>query len=186
MHTIEMFMWGYQSHFRVSAQTAAEGIFDLLDEALSPKVFIVGTLARETDERHPICVEPEDCGYDPQKFADVQVLAEHLEAVDEERRLFHTHPVVQEGHERRIKAKALKNAIQTAVRRYDEYRGVVSFCSWPVLVEGYKVCVVLQFNRDAFQSHYALVRDKVDDRYEIATSLIDATIRECIKVKVAH
>lgn len=177
MNAIRLFMWGYQPYFQISTQTAAQGIFDQLDKALSPTTFLVGVIVEEGADRYPICVEPEDCGYDPKAFSDVQAQAEHLEAV-EERPIFHSHPKVQENHEQRIKLRALKNAIQQAVRRYDEYRGVVSFCSWPVLVEGYRVCVVLQFNRDAFESHYALVRNKVDGRYQIATSLADATITE--------
>jgi hypothetical protein len=178
MDTIKLFMWGYQPHFQIFTQTAAKGIFDKLDKALSPTTFLVGVLVEEREDRYPICIEPEDCGYDPEAFSDVQAQAAHLEAVDEERHLFHSHPRAQETHEQRIKLRALRNAIQQAVRRYDKYRGIVSFCSWPVLVEGYRVCVVLQFNGDAFESHYALARNKVDGRHRIYTSLIDATITE--------
>jgi hypothetical protein len=103
MDTIRLFMWGYQPHFQISTQTAAEGVFAQLDKALSPTTFLVGVLVEEREERYPICVEPEDCGYDPGIFSDVQAQAEHLEAVDEERRIFHSHPKVQENHKQRIK-----------------------------------------------------------------------------------
>jgi DNA integrity scanning protein DisA with diadenylate cyclase activity len=76
-----------------------------------------------------------------------------------------------------FKKHSLKNAVEQVLRLYDEYRGVISFCSWPVLVEGYQVIVVLQFNRKAFCSHYALVTN-VRDRMTLATSLLDATIGE--------
>jgi hypothetical protein len=177
MNTIELFMWGYQPHFRISAQSAADGIFSILDRNLCPNVFLVGILVEDRPDRHPICLEPEDCGYRPDMFADVKEQALHLEAVDEERHILHSHPAVQESHTRRLKLKALTNAVQQSVRLQDEYRGVVSFCSWPILVEGYRVIVVLQFNRKAFDAHYALVRD-MRDRMSLATSLLDATVSE--------
>jgi hypothetical protein len=37
--------------------------------------------------------------------------------------------------------------------------------------------VVLQFNRDAYYSHYSIVKNK-HDRYTIATSLLDVTVSE--------
>jgi DNA integrity scanning protein DisA with diadenylate cyclase activity len=177
MEIIELFMWGYQSHFQISAQIAAEELFSKLTRNLAPNVFLIGVLAKEQENRHPICLEPEDCGYPLSRFADIQEQARHLEAVDEERHIVHTHPIVQENRYRRLKVRYLKSAVQQALDSDDKYRVVVSFCSWPVLVEGYWVMVVLQFNRDAYHSHYSLVRNK-RDRYTVATSLLDATVSE--------
>jgi hypothetical protein len=171
MHTIELFMWGYQSHFQISAKVAAEGIFAKLDKNLAPKVFLVGVLTEDRNDRHPVCLEPEDCGYDVHKFSGVLERANHLEAIDEEKHVLHSHPIAQENHERRMKARALKDAIQQLLNLDDEYHGVISFCSYPVLVEGYKVIVVLQLNRKAYFSHYSLGVSK-KDRFEILTSLL--------------
>ncbi len=170
-------MWGYQPHFQIYAKVAAEGIFSRLDRNLSPKVFLVGILVEDRKDRHPICLEPEDCGYEVYKFSDVITRADHLEAIDEEQHMFHSHPIAQENHIRRMKSKALKNAVQQLLNLDDEYHGVISFCSYPVLVEGYKVIVVLQLNRIIYFSHYSLgIRKK--DRFEISTSLLNATIEE--------
>jgi DNA integrity scanning protein DisA with diadenylate cyclase activity len=176
--TIDLFMWGYQVHFRISAQVAAKGIFKRLDENLKPSVFLVGILFEELENRHPICVEPQDCGYDPEWFLEVKEQAKHLEALDEERLLFHSHPIAQENHDHRIKLRSLKNAIQVVLNRIDRFQGLISFCSWPVLVEGYMVCVVLQFERRVFDSHYSLTKNRVDNRYTVPTSLLDAAITE--------
>jgi DNA integrity scanning protein DisA with diadenylate cyclase activity len=177
MEIIELFMWGYQSHFQRHAQIAAEGLFSKLSRNLAPNVFLIGVLAKDREDRHPICLEPEDCGYQLSRFTDIQEQAQHLEAVDEDRHIFHTHPIAQENHYCRLKQRALKSAVQQAIGLDDRYCRVVSFCSWPVLVEDYSVIVVLQFNRDAYHSHYSLVRNK-RDRYTIATSLLDATVSE--------
>jgi hypothetical protein len=38
-NTIEFFMWGYQRHFQVSIQHAAETVFLKLDPDLQPNTF---------------------------------------------------------------------------------------------------------------------------------------------------
>lgn len=177
MEIIELFMWGYQSHFQVHAQIAAEGLFSKLAMNLSPNVFLIGVLAEERKDCHPICLEPEDCGYELHRFADLKEQAKHLEAVDEERYIIHTHPIAQENHNRSLKLRALKNAVQRAIGSDNEYCKVVSFCSWPVLLEGYWVMVVLQLQRDVYRSHYSLLKNK-HGIFTVATSLLDATVSE--------
>ncbi|HDY87522.1 MAG TPA: hypothetical protein ENH82_05315, partial [bacterium] len=76
----------------------------------------------------------------------------------------------------------IKPKIQTSahniIKQKDKQNGVVSFCSWPVLVEGYWILVVLQLRKNAFESHYALKKDKLKHGSRIYTSLIDAVIAE--------
>ncbi len=177
MDAIGMFMWNHQDQFQVSAHLAAERIFTSLDKNLQTNVFLVGILVEERKDRYAICVEPENCGYDPKLFSDVQEQAQQLAATDPEKLIFHSHSI-EEIHERRLKLKALRDAIQGVINLQDEYSGVVSFCSWPVLVQGYMVCTVLQLQRDVFYSYYSLAKHQVSNRYIIATSLIDATIME--------
>jgi len=178
---IELFMWGYQPHFRILAQTAAEGIFNKLDRNLNPKVFLIGLLVENLHDRHPVCLEPEDCGYKPALFSDVKQQAEHFEAVDEERNIFHSHPIAQENHLRRLKDNALLKALEEVLSREDEHKGVVSFCSRPMLLEGYKVSVVLQIDRTTFSSYYSLSTTLAEERFTLKTSLIDATVEEYLK-----
>lgn len=177
MHILEYFMWGYQPHFRIGVKVAAERIFQQLDPKLIPKVFLVGILVEERADRHPVCLEPEDCGYAPNSFHEVLEQAKSIEAIDEERHIFHSHPGVQENHDRRRKIKAIKTAVEQVINRHDYYNELASFCSWPVLVEGFQVLVVLQFERNLFESHYSLLKDKFD-RMHIETSLLNATVNE--------
>ncbi len=51
MHTIKLFMWGYQPHFQISAKTAAEGVFSKLDTGLIPNVFLIGVLVEDRVNR---------------------------------------------------------------------------------------------------------------------------------------
>lgn len=169
-------MWDYQPHFRISAQVAADAIFTTLDNRLNPTVFLVGVIVEASGQRYPVSVEPEDCGYAPALFQDVLMLMQHLEAVDPEKHIQNPDPVIQAMLERRVRARALQQALETIIRNYDDYRNVRSFCSTPVLVKEHMVSVVLQLNRDTFHTYYALVNNRVDQRVEIATSLLDAAI----------
>ncbi|MBD2505128.1 DNA integrity scanning protein DisA nucleotide-binding domain protein [Anabaena azotica] len=189
METIEMFMWGYQRHFQCSAQTAAEKIFSRLASNLEPCVFLVGVLNQNRDDRHTICLEPEDCGYNPSQFAEVKKQAEHIEAIDSDRNIWHTHPIAQERHEQFLKRKALRTAIHQIVNHMSKYHNIISFCSYPVQVEQYWVIVVLQFNRERYLAQYSLTNNE-RDRLTIYTSLLDATValyfEECTKALITQ
>lgn len=178
MNTIEYFMWGYQRHFQRSVKVAAEYLFKILDKKLAPKAFLIGVLSNEREDRHPICLEPDDCGYSPEMFSEVNDLANHLEAIDDEAQILHSHPIARERQEQRRKLDALRQAIEKILYRRDEYQGVASFCSLPVRVDDYLVSIVLQLDRGAYSSHYSLTKDKADGRYPISTSLLNAAITE--------
>lgn len=122
-------MWGYQPHFRISAQVAAESLFNKLDEALSPEVFLVGVLHEERRDRSPLCVEPEDCGFNPSLFSEAAEQAAHIVAVDDERYVMHSHAVAQDLHERRLRMRALRDALEGTVNRRARYDGKIAFCS---------------------------------------------------------
>jgi len=180
MHTIELFMWGYQEHFRTSAERFAGQIFSNLDKNLKPKVFLVGILSEDREDSHPVCVEPEDCGYNPDLFLDVKNRAHQLEKIRTGGKITFFPLIKQEKYESILnerRLKDLKNAIQEVIDQKDKDGGVISFCSLPVLVKGYAVCVVLQIERSVFNNHYSLVKNKFDE-YDISVSFLDATITE--------
>lgn len=177
---IKLFMWGYQQHFRSGAQVFANAVFNELDKNLKPKVFLVGILSEEREYSHPICIEPEDGPYNPGMFNDFQKIVESMEILDKRSRMFYSEPNAEKRIRRKIKLNALKNAIQHVIRQFDGYYNVKSFCSSPVLVEGYMVSTVLQLDLNAFNSHYSLsIKEK--NMVPIRRSLLRATIEEYLK-----
>lgn len=173
--TIRLFMWGYQQHYLISAKVAAEGIFDKLDPLLRPRVFLVGVLHDDRDDRYPICLEPEDCGYTTEAFANIHQIAAQNEQLDSERLIMHSHPIAQEQNRKRLKLRALMEAVKSVIDSYSVLDEFVTRVSWPVLVERYYVFVVLQFQRKALDNHYSLQKDTIDGRYHLPTSLIEET-----------
>lgn len=180
-NTIDLFMWGYQQHFQVSLQFQAENLFKNIDEEFSPKVFLIGVLVDERNDRHKICVEPEDCGYRVEAFSTVKKLAAELEKVDEESRIFHTHPIAQESHNKRISNKALSDAIFKILKREDLYGKTEKYISQPTYVDGFLVFVVLEINKETIKKFYSLTKDTYNDRFKISRSFTESTINTYLK-----
>src|SRR4051812_22103091 len=83
MLAVKYFMWSYQAYFQVSAQVASETLFQRLDPRFEPHVYLVGFLAQTRPGRHPICVVPDDCPYQPEQLGDVLPLTSELEHQNE-------------------------------------------------------------------------------------------------------
>ena len=179
-YVIDQFMWGYQQHFQVSLQSFAKRVFSKLDPYLRPKTFLVGIRNEELENRHEICLEPEDCGYMQRDFKNVRELAARLEQVDPESRILHTHPIAQKNHNIRIKNNALRDAILKTIQKESDYSDLLTYASSPTEKEGYLVFVVLQVSKSAYESHYRLSKERFQ-HYHVSVSLINSTINEFLE-----
>ena len=173
-------MWGYQQHFRVCLEVEVKNLFKKLDEQFDPKIFLIGLLVDNRPDRHSVCLEPEDCGFNVKYFEKINDLASELESVDEESRMIHTHPVAQANHEAALTNKARIDAIKKILRRYDIYSDTERFVSYPSYVEGYLVFVVLEIKKNVLNKYYSL-SNRTRDRFSINRSLIDSTIDVFLK-----
>ena len=180
-NVIDLFMWGYQQHFQISLQVSAEGLFNAIDPRLKPTVFLLGILTDKRDDRHPVCIEPEDCGYSVRAFAEVNKLAEELEKVDQEKNIFHSHPIAQENHDKRISTNVQIEAIKKILKKEDLYGNTEKFISFPTYVDGFLVFVVLEIQKEALNSYYSLTKEKIDERYKISRSFIESAIDTFLK-----
>lgn len=180
-NTIDLFMWGYQQHVQISFQVSAESLFKKIDYKLNPKVFFIGILVDKREDRHPICLEPEDCGYSVDSFSDLKELAEQLEKVDEERRIFHSHQIAQENHEKRITTKSYIEGIRKILKRENIYGENEHFVGSPTYIDGFLVFTILSLNKKALNNYYTLTNDKMDERFTIYRSFIESTINIYLK-----
>lgn len=172
-YVIDLFMWGYQQHMQVSFQVSAETLFKKIDYRLNPKIFLIGLLVDKREDRHPICLEPEDCGFTVNNFSELKSLAHELEKVDEERKILHSDKKAQENHENSITTKSYIEGIHKILRRETVYGENEYFVSYPTYVEGYLVFTVLSLNKEKVKNYYTLTKNKMDDRFTIYRSLIE-------------
>ncbi|MDF0706287.1 diadenylate cyclase [Flagellimonas okinawensis] len=175
-NVIELFMWGYQRHAQISVQVSAEGLFNHLDKELNPKVFFVGVLVEEKENRHPICLEPDDTAFHVSCFSDVKALTSELVKVDGESRIMHSHPNAQENHNNRILKRAYKKAVLKILQRESVYGDEAFFVAYPTLVEGYLVFTVLTLDKKVLSKYYSLTNDKWNDHFDISRSFIESCI----------
>lgn len=182
--SLKYFMWGYQPHFRISAQLAAERLFAALDPELKPRLFLIGFRSDDDSRFEPICIEPEDleeCGYEVSYFSDVPALAVEIEDHEREEGRFHSHPIAQRQYEIARRRRAWSSATHRVLDREDEARGWRSFVSLPVEVTNVQVLCVLQLPRRAYDGCPRLATEMVDDRYSVHSSLLEAVVDEFLR-----
>ncbi len=183
--TRRLFMWGYQKRFQISAKVAAEAIFGKLEHGLTPKVFLVGILHEDREGSHPVCLEPENCGYGVDAFSNILDLAAQNEQMDSEHLIAHSHLNAQEQYLNRNKIRALREALKYLIDNHSVSNEMVTYISWPVNVGGYHVFVVLQFQKQILDKKYSLQNDRFEGRYRMPTSLIEETankyLSECAR-----
>jgi hypothetical protein len=112
-NVIDQFMWQWQQHFRISAEVLAEMSMEKIGARLDPQVILIG-LARETEARHPICIEPETGPLRPQHLSDIEARAADPYKENPDSRIWHSNARVHEqrhGHLRRAMVEAIAEAI---------------------------------------------------------------------------
>ncbi|MES2387874.1 MAG: diadenylate cyclase [Bacteroidota bacterium] len=178
-YLIRLFMWGFQRNFRNALQSNAERLFNLIDQELNPKVFILGVLYEQNQEqnRNIICLEPEDCGYSVNAFSKIESIVQQLVVTDEDRNLMQSHPVAQQHQDERIVNRAFIEAISKILKRDDYAAETEKFISYPNFVDGYRVFVVLTLNKQALKKYYSLTIEKPNGRQAVRTSFIQSAIK---------
>lgn len=173
-------MWRFQGWFQSGANRASEEVFNPLDDKLRPRVFLLGILESQGEEPTPVCLEPADeCGYEPEFFSGVMSLARELEEEKEAKKPGWREPV--EGQELKFSAESIQQAVEQTLNDPEKGSSLISHCSPPTLVGGYRVCCILQLDAQAYNSHFSLpVEWRLSTR--ITGSLIDATAVEFLKV----
>ena len=179
---IKLFMWGWQQHIRISFESTAQKLFGRIDKRLYQKVFLLGILVDEREGRHPVCLEPEDCGFDVKCFSDIHKLAKELKKVNGENRIMDSHPIAQKNREKRISNKAYIEAILKILRRESVYDECERYISLPIYIEGYLVFVILELRKDVIEQYYSLTKDKGNYDITIFRSLIESTAHNFLDV----
>ena len=174
---IDQFMWGYQQHFQISLQFSAENLLEKLDKSLKPQVFLLGLLDKKIENRHTVCLEPEDCGYYQENFKDIKNIASNLKKVDIDSKIIHSNDFAQENADIRLEYKSLKQSVLKILQMEDSFKEIVSFVSTPKKKEGYLIFIIIQVNKSAYDFHYKLQKKKFD-RFPISQSFLDSVIKE--------
>ncbi len=174
--SLRYFMWPWQVYFRISCQTAAEGLFRDLDRGLDPYAFVIGFRTNDDASIEPVCIEPEALHYDLSEFKDIAALAESIYRNDPDRRMLYGGAGMQEEMEERGRKKAFREAIEEVLNNSPNNPGKYCFASSAVLINKYEVFVVLELNREVYDQRTPLKQRLMDDRFRIYRSILETAV----------
>jgi len=187
--TFQYFMWPYQELFRAVRHGQALSLFDALAPGLEPQLFLIGFLADKRDDRHPICVHPEDEFWlSPDSLAGVSEDASRIRKDYPDANTLQSLREAAARHASMLDRRSLKDATVECLNNHPEKpSGSVFFASLPMRVEGFDVLVVLSLNERAINSYPRLQASQfwihqARSQY-LARSLIESVVevflREC-------
>ncbi|MDP8211668.1 MAG: DNA integrity scanning protein DisA nucleotide-binding domain protein [Candidatus Zapsychrus exili] len=173
---IKLFMWGYQPHFRLSLEVKAKDVIQSIAPTLEPKALLIGVRIPEKKDDYPVCVEPENEGWDPKIFFEC---AKRTEAIYKEHPdhsiIYGDEPSMRDMPEN-IRKKSVRQSVKEAVSLYDSQNKTISFCGLPTRVEGYHVVPVLQFNRAQVFEYPHLPKPILFEKYESSIGILHNVI----------
>lgn len=149
-------MWAHQHSTRDNIQQYAENLFREISPELKPNVFLLGILREDIENRHPICIQPEDCGIDVALFNDVNAASDSIWKQDPRQDIFYGMPYIHHNYHDKIKRESVCSAVQQLVDKNFTDKNIVSFVSQSVHLEKYEIFVVLQFDADKYNYFYNL------------------------------
>lgn len=175
-NTINLFMWGYQQHFRSRLGSRAKGVLQSLGIPLIPKVLLVGTRRPGSDDRNAVCVEPEDGEWPVTMFDGLVESVEKVIARHPLQSMFYgDEPSMREKPER-IRRDSVREAVKRTLAPFDTAKRVRSFCGMACLVDQFYVVPVVQLPEEVFDAFPPLREPIGDDRISGHPSFIHASM----------
>ncbi|MEU8045705.1 hypothetical protein AB0B71_16375 [Micromonospora echinofusca] len=175
---IEQFMWGYQSHFRMSVKHTTMAAFEAIGFNSRAYVALVGFQVAG-EHKFAICVEPEDGPYSPADFAGVTERAADLYRQHPDFYTFNTDPGVHERRHRALQREMRAQAITEVLSAHPASAGLTFFASMPNRVGDYEVHTVVGVRTSALEGVPQL-RTTRRDRFRITPSFVHALLDEIL------
>lgn len=164
-HIIQLFMWGYQPHFRALLESRAKEIFEQIGVDVAPKVLLIGARAPKNKNPNAVCVEPEDGEWPLTLFSG---LLDSIEATvrnhDLQNVVYGDEPSMRDKPEV-IRRDSVTTAVRESLLPYDTDNSVHSFCGVAYPVGDYYVVPVIQVRELVFQQFPPLKESKSHDRW---------------------
>lgn len=179
---IDHFIWGYQEHFRVIHETHAKSLFQLLDKRLEPKVFLVGVLVDDYDDRYPACVEPENNFWIlSESFNNILEQAKHFVKTYPESNILQSHHLAQQWQDECLFKRSIRDDLYAVINQSPQRPGGIRYyLSYPVKINGYMVSLAIGLQEIVIQAYHNLLISQVNIHeyrsFKVPTSLIDAVI----------
>ncbi|MTD28560.1 hypothetical protein [Erwinia sorbitola] len=143
-NVIYLFMWGYQSHYRIWLENYTKNVFEQLGIKDKPKVLLVGACSPEKNNNNPICIEPEDGEWGLDLFPNLLAAIEENIKNHPNKNIFYGDALSMREKPERIRRDSVTTSVRHALKPYDENNNTQSFCGMAYPVGDYYVVPVIQ------------------------------------------
>lgn len=179
-------------------------LFEKLEIKIPPKCLIISIFQEEECNGNPfgllqidrdsVTSRPEEYGYSHNLFSRIKSFEKQFEANNSEslNTLYEAYPDFNEKYMLVIKNIAYQEAIERALNSESINKDVISFSSYPVIVNGYATFFILQFDRSIFDCYYKLKKVSLPKKnlginsYTKSTSLLRSVINRFLRRSTAY
>lgn len=175
---IYLFMWRYQTSYRVHIQILARNVLEKLGAPPDAEVLLVGARRPDSKNTNPICVEPEDGKWQLSLF---EGLLDSVELTYQNHRsqnmFFGDEPSMRDKPEW-IRRDSVRTSVGKALEAFDAEHNVTSFCGEVRRIDDYYVTPIIQIPNATFMQFPPLPSKPIDkgQRGSGLRSLIHAAI----------
>lgn len=149
-HTIRLFMWGYQPHFRLNIQHLVRDVLKELGVTIDATVLLVGVRRPGSADRNPVCVEPEDSDWSLSLFDGLLESVEDVYSKHRLQNIFYGDEPSNRDKPEVMRRDSVKISVSQALRTFDQENGLRSFCGMAQLVGEFYVTPVIQVPEKLF------------------------------------
>jgi len=167
-HTIDLFMWGYQPHYRATLEYLAKDVFKQLGAETPLKVLLVGALDPSKHNYNPVCIEPENNQWSLSLFTNLLDLIETTVDTHPLQKMFYSDEQSMRNKPDVIRKDSVAKSVQELLIPFDKQNKVRSFCSGSYVVGDYYVVPIIQIPESIFRKYPPLkdaAAKKSDDFY---------------------
>ncbi|QWZ95110.1 hypothetical protein I6L41_02090 [Aeromonas sp. FDAARGOS 1411] len=152
-HYINLFMWGYQSHYRIQIQRLARDVLKRLGAPSEAEVILVGARSPNSDNRNPVCIEPEDGKWQLSLFDGLIDSIEFAYNNHEMQNLYFGDAPSMRDKPEWMRQDSVRTSVEQALKKFDEEYHVTSFCGAARRIDDHYVTPVIQIPNSLFLQH---------------------------------
>jgi len=156
----EFLIWEYQERYLTFFRRKGNQFINHIHPDLNPQIILLGLKVDDREDGDTVYINQEDDKYRNEHFSRLRINA-------------HRYHNGNEG----IDDDELKEQLIRKLDQIDRSSSTVKFCSYPVLIEEYKVFIVVEVNKKTYDSYYTLNKDFSElFRAKISRSFIDSAV----------
>lgn len=180
-HTITLFMWGYQPHYRIDVELRMNNVLKELGVAAGgAECLLVGARILDRTNPNDVCVEPEDGKWPIQLFSGLLDAIEEQVANHPSQDMYYGDEPTMRDKPENIRRDSVRRAVEAALAAYDRENQVRSFAGGPAPVGDYYVVPVLQVPTELFERFRPLREPVSDGRFTGSPSVIHAAVAQVL------